>query len=132
VKVFVDTSAFLAVLDADDSNHQAAKGVWEKLLAGGTSLVCSNYVLVETLALVQTRLGMAAVQTFQHDIEPLLEVAWIGEAGHRAGVAALLTANRRRLSFVDCVSFQTMRQLDLDTAFAFDQHFDEQGFERLL
>jgi predicted nucleic acid-binding protein len=74
VRVFVDTSAFLAVLDADDTHHPAARHVWEELLTEGTSLVCHNYVLVETLALVQNRLGMAVVQTFQNDIEPLLEV----------------------------------------------------------
>jgi predicted nucleic acid-binding protein len=32
------------------------------------------------------------------------------------------------LSLVDCTSFQVMRQLGIDTAFAFDEHFAEQHF----
>ncbi|MBP1659463.1 MAG: hypothetical protein H6P95_655, partial [Candidatus Aminicenantes bacterium] len=34
MKVFADTSALLAVLDAGDLKHTAAKAAWEKLLGG--------------------------------------------------------------------------------------------------
>lgn len=40
-----------------------------------------------------------------------------------------LTANRRQLSLVDCVSFTVMRERGIKTAFVFDDHFEEQGFE---
>ena len=46
--VFVDTSAFLAVLDADDVNHFQASRVWQDLITQEVPLVCNNYVLVET------------------------------------------------------------------------------------
>jgi len=42
MRVFVDTSAFVAVLDADDENHQKAKGKWEDLILKNVTLVCSN------------------------------------------------------------------------------------------
>jgi predicted nucleic acid-binding protein len=128
MNVFVDTSALLAVLDADDQNHAAAKMSWESLISSGTDLVCTNYVLVETFALVQNRLGMEAVRTLQEDIVPLLQIEWIDAQSHNHGVAALLTAARRQLSLVDCASFDAMRRLGITTAFAFDRHFAEQGF----
>ena len=40
-------------------------------------------------------------------------------------VAALLAANCRQLSLVDCTSFQAMRQLGIATVFTFDAHFVE-------
>lgn len=40
----------------------------------------------------------------------------------------VLTANRRQLSLVDCSAFETMRRLDIETVFTFDEHFREQGF----
>jgi predicted nucleic acid-binding protein len=98
MSIFVDTSAFLAILDADDAEHPRAKSTWEYLITHDEVMTCSNYVLVETFALVQHRLGMAAVRAFQADVYPLLNIEWVDEVTHRAGVAAVLAASRRRLS----------------------------------
>jgi uncharacterized protein len=35
------------------------------------------------------------------------------------------------LSLVDCISFQTMRVYGAQTAFCFDPHFREQGFDTI-
>jgi predicted nucleic acid-binding protein len=128
VITFVDTSALLAVLDADDDNHEAADRAWRELLAGDQELMTSSYVIVETFALVQARLGMAAVASLARDLMPVLDVQWIDAPVHEAAVALLLTAGRRRLSLVDCASFAVMRLLAVERAFAFDRHFREQGF----
>lgn len=126
--VFVDTSALYASLDADDNNHHAAVGVWTDLEKTGETLSTSNYVLVETVAVVARRLGVQAVRDFQAQFVPLIEVLWVDESLHRLGMASLLTAGRRDLSLVDCVSFEWMRRIGVDRAFAFDAHFAEQGF----
>jgi len=125
---FVDTSAFFAVLDADDRNHDRAKPQWASLLRDGGGLVTTGYVLVETLALLQHRLGIASARTFHEDIFPLLRVEWVDGAIHEAGMAAVLSAQRRHLSLVDCVSFAAMRRMGIREVFAFDPHFAEQGF----
>jgi uncharacterized protein len=41
---------------------------------------------------------------------------------------AVLAASRKKLSLVDCVSFQWMRHAGRRMAFCFDTHFREQGF----
>ncbi|MDY7095074.1 MAG: PIN domain-containing protein [Acidobacteriota bacterium] len=125
---FIDTSGLLAMLNASDQFHPRAAAAWRRLIEAEEDLVTTSYVLVETFALVQSRLGLEAVQLLDRDIVPLLEVAWVDEAIHRTGVSTLLTAARRRLSLVDCVSFETMRRRGLDRAFTFDHHFEEQGF----
>jgi len=48
---------------------------------------------------------------------------------HRSGISALLAAAKRNLSLVDCVSFELMGNLGIRTAFAFDAHFKDAGFE---
>ncbi|MBI4282352.1 MAG: PIN domain-containing protein [Chloroflexi bacterium] len=131
MSVFVDTSALLAVLDADDDFHPQARRIWGDLLQRDEDLFCTSYVLVECFALVQNRLGIAAVRALVEDVLPVIRVQWMAPEEHRAGVSALLTTGRRDLSLVDCVSFDSMRRSGVPDAFAFDQDFAEQGF-RLL
>jgi predicted nucleic acid-binding protein len=125
---FVDTSSFYAVLCADDLNHEKSKPIWLGLLKDRETLVCTNYILVETFALIQNRLGLVAARAFQEDVIPFLTIEWIEAGQHQAAVSSLLTSGRLQLSLVDCASFETMRRLGITTVFAFDQHFKEQGF----
>jgi predicted nucleic acid-binding protein len=129
MRIFVDTSALYALLDRDDGNHPKAKKAWGEFINPENTLVTSNYVLVETFALLQSRLGFDAVRGFQEDMFPTLHVEFVTPGIHRLGVTALLSASRRGLSLVDCVSFEVMRDLGMKTAFTFNSHFREQGFD---
>lgn len=126
--VFVDTSALLAVIDGDDSNHEEAVEIWTKLVSSSEVMVSHNYILVEMFALLQNRFGMQAIKVFVDDILPLLALEWVDETAHKIAQAALITAGKRKLSLVDCVSFHIMRELGIESAFTFDSHFAEQGF----
>ena len=131
MRVFVDTSALFAVINDAEANHRRASEVWRGLLANGAALLTSNYVVVETCALLQNRLGVEAVGAFYAEAMPLLQVKWIDEGRHDAGVEAVLAADRKKLSLVDCVSFQVMRENGVRAVFCFDDHFREQGFETM-
>lgn len=128
MRVFVDTSAFYALLDRDDDNHEKARTAWAEIVDAGDLTVTDSYVLVETVALLQSRLGLEAVRGFEEAIVPVLQVEYVTADLHRLGMAALLIASRRRLSLVDCVSFEIMRRNGISTSFTFDGHFKEQGF----
>jgi predicted nucleic acid-binding protein len=129
--VFVDTSALYAVLDRDDDHHSGAAARWKQLLEQVSDLLTTNYVLLEVSILLQNRLGPAALRTFHEDITPLLTMDWVGEQQHQAAVGAVLAAARKKLSIVDCVSFESMRQHGVRTVFCFDKHFREQGFDTI-
>ncbi len=131
MKVFLDTSAFYALLDRVDDNHKKAKRIWSEVLASENVLVTSNYILVESFALIQNRLGIEAVRGLQETILPLINVEWVDSVMHRSGISALLAASRRNLSLVDCVSFEVIRTLGIKKVFTFDSHFKEQGFHCL-
>jgi predicted nucleic acid-binding protein len=131
MSIFVDTSAFVAYLNRDDQNHATAAKVMETLVQEKSLLVTTNYTLLETTALLQRRLGLTALQDFQEVVVPLLTITWVDAALHDLGVTAVLTANRRQLSLVDCISFVVCRRQGIQQVFAFDQHFAEQGFTLL-
>lgn len=128
MRVFVDTSAVYALLDRDDDNHARARSAWTGIVETGTVAVTSSYVLVETVALLQSRLGLEAVRALEEAIVPVLRVEYVTGELHKLGMAALLVAARRRLSLVDCVSFEIMRRNGITASFSFDSHFKEQGF----
>ena len=127
--IYVDTSAFLALVHLDDPNHEQALQIWKKLIVDEQQLISNNYVLVESIALIQRRIGLRAVSILHNDILPFVEIDWLDEELHNAIVKTLLKNNRRQISFVDRSSFDTMRRYDVQTAFAFDSHFPDQGFE---
>jgi len=129
MRIFVDTSGFFALLDRDDADHKKARKIWSDVLNPENTLITSNYVIVESFALIQHRLGLEALRGFHEDMLPLINIEWIDAEIHKSGVSALLAASRRKLSLVDCVSFETMRTLGIKTVFAFDPHFAEQGFK---
>jgi predicted nucleic acid-binding protein len=129
--VFIDTSALYAVMDRDDKNHTKAQAVWKRYLDESVDFLCHNFILVETVALLQNRIGMDCVSAFIHDVLPVVRVEWVDEEMHQAGLSSLLAASRRRLSLVDCISFDVIRRLGLYLVFAFDPHFREMGFEVL-
>lgn len=127
--VFVDTSALYARMDSDDSRHADARTALRGIAAGPERLETTNYVVVETAALVQRRLGSAAVRALFDDVLPSVDAVWVDPEVHGAAVAALLVARGARLSLVDLVSFEVMRRRGIRTAFTFDADFAEQGFE---
>ena len=129
--LFVDTSALLAFLDADQPRHSDAVDAWRKAIHDRETLVTSNYVLVETFALVQRRLGLDALRDLANDLLPLMEPLWVDEALHAAATAALFTAGRRKLSLVDCTSFEIMRRHGITAALSLDTDFAHQGFRPL-
>lgn len=127
--IYIDTSAFLALVHSDDLNHDQAMQTWKKLIEDEQQLVTNNYVLVESIALIQRRVGLRAVSILHNDILPFVEIDWLNEELHNAIVQAVLKANRRQISLVDSSSFDTMRRYEVQIAFAFDSHFPDQGFD---
>ena len=125
--VFVDSSALYALLDEDDTRHATAARTWPRLL-DSEILLTHTYAVVETTALVQRRLGLAAAHQLHSALLLEVDVLPVSRAVHERAVAERLSAERSRLSLVDVTSFVLMRQDALTHAFAYDDDFDRAGF----
>ena len=130
-QVFVDTSAVLALLNSDDVHHDRARRGFATLRSAEAPLVTTSFVLVETYALIARRMGLEAVRAFREELAPLIEVEWVDSQLHESGLDLLLEQQRRRVSLVDVVSFLVIRSRGIERVFAFDRHFDQEGFERV-
>ena len=127
--IFVDTSALLALVNINDEFHRRAKDQWQLLLKNKETLFSNNYVILESISLIQRRFGMDWIGTLNAEILSLIEIAWVDENQHQAAWTSFLKANRRHLSLVDCSCFESMRRLGIENVFSFDEHFQEQGFK---
>jgi len=126
-RVFVDTSALLALLIPTDESHHDAATAFARLRDREAVLVTTSYVLVETYALLDRRVGRGAVAAFREDFAPLLEVEWVDRNLHERGLD-LQMVRPRGVSLVDAVSFACIRKARIDEAFAYDRHFEQEGF----
>ncbi len=126
--VFADTSGLFAYLVKNDSMNVRAQAVFQSFAENSARLVTSSYVLLETTALLQRRVGMPAVLDFQNKIVPLLEIVWVDADWHEKALRRLLSLNRKKVSLVDCLSFVIMEAGEIETVFSFDEHFRENGF----
>lgn len=126
--VFVDTSALYALLVRTEVVHPSATGIFQELVTREVRLVTTNYVLLESTALLQRRIGLTAVRDLHQVLVPWLGVRWVTEPVHDRAMHRLVQMDRRRVSLVDCTSFVVMESEGLSDAFAFDDDFVEAGF----
>ncbi|MEN8163773.1 MAG: hypothetical protein ABFS37_06570, partial [Acidobacteriota bacterium] len=113
----------------DKAHHTAAK-VFERLRFQEAALVTTSYVLVETYELLGNRVGREAVEAFRAGFAPLLDVVWVDRELHERGLDTMV-AMARGVRLVDAVSFVCIRGEKIDEVFAFDPHFEQEGFVTL-
>lgn len=128
MNIFADTSGLFALLVKNDYMYVRARENFKYFAENNVQLVTSSFVLVETTALLQRRIGLAPVNDFNAKILPLLEIVWVDDKWYAKAAQRLLAQNNRDISLVDCLSFEIMENLRIECAFAFDRHFEENGF----
>ena len=129
MRIFADTSGLFALLVQNDHMHIRAKQNFAYFARHRSHLLTSSFVLVETVALLQRRVGLSAVHDFQSKIMSLLEIIWINGDWYTRAIQRLFALNNRNISLVDSLSFEIMGTLEIKLAFSFDKHFVENGFE---
>ena len=126
--IFLDTSAVMALADSGDTHHDEALASFDVITSEGHVLLTHNYVLVESAALLQSRLGPESSLTFLADAERFT-VHWVSPSDHAEAVRLLQSRHQRGMSLVDCLSLVVMNQYGVTTALAFDADLEAGGVE---
>ncbi|MCI4326722.1 MAG: PIN domain-containing protein [Thermoplasmata archaeon] len=132
--IFVDSGAWIALLDGRDGFHRAALAFQRELVRGRHGrLVTSDYVLDEAVTYLRRRGPVDQIRAFRELLVSSESVEVVGTAPERFWSAwgLLVDHGDNRWSLTDCVSFETMRALGIRTVFGFDADFRQAGFELL-
>ena len=129
-RVFVDTSAWYALIDRGDPDHRP---VVAQLNAHRGRLVTSNYIFDETLTLLRYRLGFEPAFRFGEQLRNtrLAYLQRISQQDEEAAWNIFAQYQDQSLSHTDCTSFSLMQRLKLTTAIALDNDFHLFGFQTL-
>lgn len=128
MSLFLDTSGFYALLVETETDHRAVKRAFGEAAGTGRRMVTTNYVVLETVALLQHRIGLDPVHDFDGKILPLVEMLAIDSRLHRRGMDRLFRLDRRRVSLVDAVSFEVMEDEGISDVLGLDPDFKSEGF----
>ena len=131
--MLVDTSAFLALYNAADlEQYPVAQAVVESLVAEGVPELTTDYVLDETYTLFRSVLGHRAAVAFGREVRQGGVTIVQVDSGVQAEAWRIFEQYEDKdFSFTDCTSFVVMRWAKIGTAFTFDRHFQQYGFETL-
>ncbi len=125
---FVDSGAWIALLNRRDQHHDDATIILNNLVQQNIQLLTTDYVIDETVTWLRYRASHPVAVRFLDLIE----------SSRATGVLTLLAIDRvlfqnaerlfrqydtAKLSFTDCTSFVVCRRRNISEAFAFDQHF---------
>lgn len=120
------------MLDPDDAFHERAV----ELYAQAPVRVCHNYVLAELIALANARRKSAqsTLKFVQRVLDRPEEVklSWADEHLTAQGLVHLQGRPVAGYSLCDAVSFVVMRRHNVQSALTKDEHFEREGFQRLL
>ena len=126
--LFADTSAFIPMLVRSDDDHVAVRDAFRRAIDAGRRVITTNYVAVETIAVLQNRIGLEPVSDFTVRVLPLVDVVFVDASVHERAMARLLRIDRRRVSLVDASSFEVMDAHGIADVLGLDSDFEGQGF----
>lgn len=131
MSIFIDACAFIALINISDGLHSRASDLFTKATESDEEFFTSNYVILETIFLLQRELGLSAVNDFRKFMLPIINIIWIDEKIHNYCLNNLIAAEKRKISFTDYSSFYILDNFKIDTIFTFDKHFKEKGYKFL-
>jgi len=129
--VFIDTSAFIALLNKKDDFHSKAAQIIKAASRQQTHFITTDYILDETLTLLKARGCGHIVPVFIDLIfhTRACQVIWMDSERFSKVTAFFQKHQDKQWSFTDCFSFVCMKECRITKALTKDHHFSQAGFD---
>jgi predicted nucleic acid-binding protein len=129
--VFVDTSAFVALRNSSEAEHERARLALTDLIAEGVALFTSNYVFAETYTALMVRVGRGEAIEWGRRFRDggSIDLVHLDRPTEERAWEILEHYDDKRWSYVDATSFALLERGGESSAFAFDAHFSQRGLQ---
>ena len=128
--VLWDSSAILALLDADDADHARAVAVARQIASEGRPSFITNYIEVEAHALLVRKLGRTLAREWLLTGRlPVVRALPVEEERAREIVTR---HTDKDWTLCDAISFAVLEARHIARAFTFDHHFRQYGRWQVL
>lgn len=133
-KVFVDTAAWIALLNTSDALHQRSKQVMNQLKQQQAFLVTTEFVLLEVADALSAPFIWTRTIAFINGLRQLnvLQIIPISQALLAEGWQLYSQRLDKEWGLTDCTSFVVMAQQQIAVTFTSDHHFQQAGLIKLL
>ena len=133
-KVFVDTAAWIALLNSSDALNPPALQVMNRLQQQKAFLVTTEFVLLEVADALSAPAMRTQTVAFINGLRQLnvLHIIPISQALLTSGWQLYSQRPDKEWGLTDCISFVVMTQERIAIAFTSDRHFQQAGFTKLL
>lgn len=133
-KVFVDTAAWIALINISDDLHIPAQQVMTTLCQQKVRLVTTEFALLEVADALSAPATRSQTAAFVDGLRRLA-ILRILPASHELlaeGWELYKQRPDKDWSLTDCTSFVMMGREQITEAFTSDHHFEQAGFVKLL
>jgi uncharacterized protein len=129
--VFIDTSAFVALRNSSEAEHDRARLALSDLIAEGMALFTSNYVFAETYTALMVRVGRGEAIEWGRRFRDggAIDLVHLDRQTEERAWEILERHDDKRWSYVDATSFALLERDGESSAFAFDAHFSQRGLQ---
>lgn len=132
--IFVDTVAWLALVNKSEDLHEAARTVRDQLIQQKAKLITTDFVVVE-IANSLARLPLRGVAYKLIDFirtSDTIELMTITPELFEKAYDLYCSRDDKEWGLTDCTSFVVMKKMRMTRAFTADRHFEQAGFSLLL
>lgn len=132
LNIFVDSDAFIALIKHNDSNHQRAKLIFEKLQDTTVNFITSNYVFSEVITVLSQRVDHQTAIIFIQNMQSgdnMFVIERIDREAEEKAVQIFINQTSKNVSFVDCTNIALIKQKGLDGIFSFDEDYKNNGVQ---
>jgi predicted nucleic acid-binding protein len=125
IKVFIDSSAWYSLVQADHDHHEAAKEYFQQILDSRTTLYTNITEITSAISKIKQNCGLNVATEFsklidQSILSTNLNVSWLTRRLHRAALKQFFSIKNPQIEIRHCLIFEEIKKKKINIIFSFD------------